>query len=114
MRRGGYINHRRVCCGWFGLVSVPFLIFAAMCPFARRSLTARDSWDDADFIPIFHRRLLVLQKADVFFVHVNIDETANFALVIDEPLLDPWVAGLKFGNGVANGIRGYFDDFFVI
>src|SRR5205823_14135676 len=40
-----------------------------------RKLTACDRGDDADLVAFLHRRIEILQEADVFIVEVDVDET---------------------------------------
>src|SRR5687768_7653919 len=65
INRGGYINHRRRFSLPAGLADL-----VAM-------LAAGNGGDDADFVAVFNRRLLILQETDVLFVHVNIHEASD-------------------------------------
>src|SRR3954462_12592565 len=78
------------------------------------ALPASDRWDDANFVAVLQRRILVLKKTDVFLVHVHVYEAADFAFVIDQPFLDSRESGLEFGNRGANGGRIDLDDFLVV
>ena len=66
------------------------------------ALASGNSGDDADFIPILQRRMLILQETNVFFVHVNIDETAHFAFFIHQAFLDARKLRLQFCDHVAD------------
>ena len=65
-------------------------------------LAPGNRWNDADFVPLFQRRILVLQEANVFFVHIDIHEAANFAVFIHQPFLDSGIARLQFGDRFAD------------
>lgn len=66
-------------------------------------LASRNRRNDADFIAVLQRRVLVLQKADVLFVDVNVHKAAHFAFVIDEPFLDAGKLALQFRDRFADG-----------
>ena len=85
----------------------PLVLRADFLDLVGMNLTSGDGGNDADFVAIFERRLLVLQKANVFLVHINIHEPAHFAFFIDQTFLDAGIAGLQFDDGGANG--GGFD-----
>ena len=70
--------------------------------------------NDADLIAVFQRRLLVFQEADVFLVHIDVNETANFAFLIHETFLDAGVAALQFGDCFSDGCAVDFDEFLVV
>jgi hypothetical protein len=40
---------------------------------------AGDGWDQQDFVSVLERVLVSAEEADVFFVHVHIQEAANFS-----------------------------------
>jgi hypothetical protein len=67
------------------------------------TLTTRDGGDDADFVPVFERRFLVLKEADVFFIHIDVYKAADFAFFIHKTFLDAGKAGLQLSNGLADG-----------
>ena len=50
--------------------------------------TSRDGRHDADFVAHLHGRGLVLEKADVLAVDVDVDEAAEVALRIEQALAD--------------------------
>ena len=79
-----------------------------------RRLTAGDGGDDADFVAILKRRLAVFEEADVFLVHVDIHEAADFALLVNEAFLDAGEARLQFLDGVADGGGIDFDKLLVV
>ena len=70
--------------------------------------------NDADFVPIFQRRRLILQKANVLFIDVHVDEAVHLPFLIHQSFLDPRISGLQFGDCVANGGAIHFHNFFVI
>src|SRR5436309_2719700 len=70
--------------------------------------------DDADFVSIQERSLLVLQKADVFLIDVHVDETAHGAVFIQQPLLDARIARLQLRDGGADVPGGDFDNFLIV
>ena len=75
---------------------------------------AGDCRDDADFIAVFDRRLLIFKKSDVLFVDVNIDEPPHCPGVIEQALLDARIAGLQLGDGRADGPGVDLNEFLVI
>src|SRR5215472_13051885 len=70
---------------------------------AKLRSSARDRGNDADLIAFFKWRFLVLKEADVFLIHINIDESAHFSFVINQPLFDAGVPGLQLPYRLANG-----------
>jgi hypothetical protein len=55
-----------------------------------------------------------LQEADVLFVNIDVDETADGAGFIDEALFDPGVTGLEFDDRAGDVIGVDLDEFFVV
>ena len=51
-------------------------------------LAAGDGGDDAHFVAVLQRGGLVVEKANVLLVHVNIHEAAHLAVVIEQALDD--------------------------
>src|SRR5579875_105748 len=60
-----------------------------------RSASAGDCRDDRDVVAILDLRVELLQKPDVFAVQVDVDEPAELALVIEQPLAHPRMALLE-------------------
>src|SRR6185369_91870 len=112
MRRGGNINQRRVFCTAFssGRASEAFLVLIGMGAF----LYSRNGGDDADFVTVFQSGLLVLQKANIFFVDVHVDEPPHRAGFVHQPFFDAGVTGLQLADGFTHGAGGDLDDFFVV
>ena len=77
-------------------------------------LASRNRRDDADFVAVFEWGFRVLEEADVFLVHVDVHEAADFAFFVHEPLGDAGVAGLQFGDRRANGGGVDFDQLLVV
>src|SRR5215467_410383 len=44
-------------------------------------MSARDRWHDAHNITVFYRRFFLAKIADIFIVHINIHEAAQFSVV---------------------------------
>src|SRR5471032_845061 len=62
MSLGGYISHRRVCCGVFWLVGADFFFLAIiLIRNSQFALTSRDRRNDADFVAVFEWRLAVFE-----------------------------------------------------
>src|SRR2546423_886050 len=70
--------------------------------------------DNADFIAILQLRLLILEEANILFVHIDIDEAAHGPRIIEQAFLDAGIARLQFGESVADGLGIDFDQFFVV
>jgi hypothetical protein len=77
--------------------------------FLRKS-SPRDGGNDAHLVPRFDGRLLVLEEADVFAIDVNVDETAQVALRVEEPFADAGVALVEAGEEFADGGALDLDD----
>ena len=56
--------------------------FAVRAALALREGPSCNRGDDQHFIPILEVILLVAEKADVFLVHVKVDEAANLTLLV--------------------------------
>ena len=54
-----------------------------------------DRRNNADFITIAEDGVLVVQKADVFAVDIEIEKAAQFVVFITQPVLEPWIAAIK-------------------
>src|SRR5947207_1948931 len=50
--------------------------------------------NDADFIAVVELGLLVLEETNVLLIHVDINEAADRASVVQQPFLEPRKAGL--------------------
>src|SRR6266496_3500201 len=100
---GGYISHRRVFWGWvWGVGAADGLFFLTLggmrCGVLRTARSAAgDGRDDADFVAVFDRRLLIFQETDVLLVHVNVHEPPHRPSLIEQTLLDAWIARLQLG-----------------
>ena len=70
---------------------------------------ARDRRDDADGVAAVHRRLLVLQIADILVVHVDVDEAAQLSLLVVEMGLEAAVPPRQIGEQFAHGRAGDVD-----
>src|ERR1700733_1225794 len=53
---------------------------------------ARDRRDDADLVAFLHRRIQILQEADVFVIQIDIDEAIELSRRFEQASLD--AAGL--------------------
>src|SRR6266851_395034 len=94
--RSGNISQSRVCCGESERVELAvFLRFVDgdislssrwLHGQSVHDLSAGNRRNDADFVALFQRRLLVLQKANVFLVDIHIHKPAHLALVIHQAL----------------------------
>jgi hypothetical protein len=60
-----------------GLAAHTAQVLGRRCP-------AGDRRDDADRVARRHRRLFLLQVADILFVHVHVDEASQLALLVIE------------------------------
>src|SRR5260221_5807464 len=76
--------------------------------------SAGDRRDDADFIAVFQFGLLVFKATDVFLVYVHVDESADRAGVVQQPFLEPGIAGLELGDHALNGGSVHFHNFLVV
>ena len=63
----------------------------------------RNRGHDADFITLLHWRFLVLEKADVLAVDVDVDEAAHVALRVEEAFADAGVLLVERGEEFAEG-----------
>src|SRR6185503_3780197 len=79
-----------------------------------RRLTAGDGGDDADFVPVLHGRVEVLQEADVLLVDVHVDEAADRAGIVEQPFLDAGEATLQVGERVTDGSGFDGDELLVV
>src|SRR5579885_304817 len=57
-----------------------------------RSAAAGDRRDDGNVVAILYRGVELVEEADVVAVEIDVDEPANLALVIPQPLPDPRMA----------------------
>src|SRR5258708_22586566 len=80
----------------------------------RIKLTARNGRDDADFIAVLERGLLVLEKTDVLLVHIDIHEAPDFAALVRQSFLDAGTARLQFRDRRADGGGVDLDNFLVV
>lgn len=80
----------------------------------KKTSAAGNRRNDADFVAVFERRLLVFQEADVFLVHIDVHEAADFAIFIHETFLDAGVASLQFSDRFSDGCAVDLDEFFVV
>lgn len=78
------------------------------------ALAPGDGGDDADLVAVLERGGLVLEEADVFLVHIDVHETADFALLVNQALGDAGEARLQFVDGVADGGGVDFDQLLVV
>src|SRR6266404_7127091 len=76
--------------------------------------SSRYRWNDANLIAIAKRGLLILEETDVFLIDINIHKPAHFAVVIDQSLLNPRIAGLQLNDGLADSCRLDLDDLLII
>src|SRR2546428_655618 len=63
--------------------------------------TSGNRRDDADFVPVVQLGLLILEEANILFVHVNIDEAPHGARFIQQSFFNAGIADLQFGDGIA-------------
>src|SRR4029450_22041 len=88
---------------------IPIMTAAPSAPgSARRALPAsRDGGHDRHGVASLQRGLGALEEADVLLVHVDIDEAAQLAALVEEPLAQSWELALEIlddgGHGVARG-----------
>ena len=78
-------------------------------------LTTGHGRHNRHFITILERRLLILEETNVFAVHVNVEETPQFAALVTESAQDTGItgflglqeainaAGLHLGAGLIGG-----------
>src|ERR1700754_4614890 len=62
------------------------------------SATAGDGRDDKYFVAVFETVFVVAEKADVFFVDVEIAEAPNLTMVVAQVWVERGKAGLDFGD----------------
>src|SRR5919202_1137844 len=74
------------------------------------SAPARDRRDDGHFIARLQRRVLALQEADVLFIHIDIDEAPQLALVVAEPLFQSRIRAVEVLDDFGN-CRAFLFDF---
>src|SRR5579862_2506136 len=72
---------------------------------------ARDGWDDANRVAFAHAGLVLLQVADVFVIHIDVDEAAQAAIVGIEVLFQIAEARSEPGKGLADCGGLQFDAF---
>src|SRR5262245_23376212 len=77
-------------------------------------LSAGDCWNDADLISVLELGLLILQEADVLLIDVDVNKAAHSATVIEQPLFEARIAGLKLGNRLVDRGGIYFNNLLVI
>ena len=95
--------------GFLAFLALFFFAFAAMID--QRLLASCDGRNDGHFIAILQRSLTVLEEADVFFVHIDVDETANFPGFVDQSFFDSRVLSLEGFDGGTDCCCFDFDDF---
>src|SRR5262249_56922208 len=71
-----------------------------------RSAPAGDGRDDGDLVARLQRGLGALKEAYVFLVHVEVDEAAHLASLVQQALLEPWILLLQILDEVAHGVGG--------
>jgi hypothetical protein len=83
---------------------------------ARRgdSLTACNGGDDTDFVTVLEGGLLILEETNVLLIDIDIHETTDGAVFIEESIADAWVTGLQFGESSADVVGIDFDEFLVV
>ncbi len=73
------------------------------------NLAACNGGDDADFVAGLDGRFLVLEKADVLAVDVDVDEAADVALRVEQAFADAGIflveRGEEFGDGWRRRLR---------
>ena len=79
-----------------------------------RATSAGDGRHDAQRVARLHRRLLLLQVADVFVVQVHVDEVPQLALVGVEVLLQSVVPRRQVGQQFADGGAADFHGFLLV
>ena len=95
-------------------LAVPFFALDAMRDAKAGGLTTSNRRYDAYFVAVTQLRILVLQEPDVFLVDVDVYEPAHSPGLIKQPILNAWIARLKFGNSLAYGCAIDLDEFFVV
>jgi hypothetical protein len=58
-------------------------------------LAPSDGWDDGDIIPLFETGFQVLQETNIIPVYVHVDEAADLARLIADPVFDAGKVDLK-------------------
>src|SRR5665213_1605492 len=86
--RGGYINHNRVCCRAAPVLDSGLDFFDAIIISPGLLLTSGNGRYDADFVTVLEGGVHVLQKTDIFLVHIDVDKTADAAGIVDQPFAD--------------------------
>lgn len=81
---------------------------------SKNGLASRNRRDDADLVAVFERRGAVLEEADVFLVHIDVHEAADFAFFVHETFGDAGEARLQFRDGVADGGGVDFNQLLVV
>ncbi len=77
-------------------------------------LSARNGRDDTDLVTIFQLGLLVLEESNILLVHIDIDEAANGAGLVQQTFLEAGVASLQLRYRLVDRGCVYFNDFFVV
>ena len=78
---------------------------------AASALAPRNCRNDADFVAVLEGGGLVLEEADVLLVHIHVHEAADFALVVEQAVLDAGIFGLHLSDGRADIRGGDGDEF---
>src|SRR6266853_4288389 len=74
-------------------------------------LPARDRRDDADLVGLLHRRLFIVEKANVLVVDEHIHEAANIALLVADALFQAGKCLVEILEDFADVAAGSLDDF---
>src|SRR5436190_11875344 len=61
----------------------------------RATSSSRDRGDDADLVAFLHRRIEVLQEANVLIVQINIHEAIELIVALEQPRFDAGGFGLQ-------------------
>src|SRR5688572_25064874 len=72
----------------------------------RASATSGDGRHDRHHVGLLQGRLLTLQEADVLLVHVDVDEAAQLAALVDEAFLETGELPLEVGDDAVHRIAG--------
>jgi len=71
--------------------------------------TARDRRNDQHFVPLLEAVLFISQKANIFLVHIEVDEAANLAVLAAQMLAKSRKAALHIGYQLRQIGRGAGD-----
>src|SRR6266545_5281202 len=81
-----------------------------MAPRGRtRVATSCDRGNDGHLVPLLERGFRALEEADILLVDIDVDEAADLAALLHEPLAQPGVLALQILDQVGDRLGGRMD-----